>query len=363
MKQFINTIDANFKYYDIDLANIWEYEREKFLLGATDLSLAQKIIDLTQRLIVKNGKPSFGEEMIEIDSKYYGRNVIDYHQADLKMKYALNYFIHKNDCYEYSQSIHLLRNDEDFSFFFSLKLSQYNGKIEETERFLQNHLLITFNEDVKDYRKFLKRLVLQFPAFFQPSLKAEIEEFISSCESQQFKGRQENLNPDKFLTDKNIKKVKDNNIAIDVSKGNEELIKIWVGTNAQLEKLYKFVNGILIKSIDKEEFKKHFSGSAYLERIDWIVELNIFIELFDRLASNKKINPVMVKRNNQLTEECKSVVIISKFISHFNFKGVSKPSPVLNNVRSQFYQSKNIESRFHNEILEFIEKLNNKVID
>jgi hypothetical protein len=382
MEQIINTIDANFKYYNIDLTDIWEYEREKFLAGAANLTIAQKIIDLTQRLIVKNGEPSFGEEMREIDPKYYDRNVIDYHQADLKMKYALNYFIFKNDCYEYSQSLLILRNNEDFSFFFSLKLSQYNGKIEEAGSFLQIHLLNTFKDDVIAYRKFLKRLVFQFPTFFQPGLKVEIEEFMSSFESQRIEGSLNGPNFNETEKNRNLKdfmdpglnsdqtpenvvtKKKDetgnlkNKLSQGISSGNvKENIKIWVGTDTQLDIFYNFVNGVFIENIVQEEFRKHLTGAVCQDSINWIVELNVFIELFDSLASTKKLHQVIVKSNNQLTERGKSVVIISKLISHFKFKGVYKPSTVLNNIRSQFYQSNTIESKFHSEIIEFIEKL------
>jgi hypothetical protein len=46
---------TNFKYYEIDLADVWEYEREKFIAGETNEKLAQKLLDLIQPLVGKIG--------------------------------------------------------------------------------------------------------------------------------------------------------------------------------------------------------------------------------------------------------------------------------------------------------------------
>jgi len=145
--------DTNYKYYKIDLADIWEYEREKFLNGITNEELALKMLELIRPFILKYGEPSFGEKMHIADPEYYGRNVISYQQADLKMRFALNYFIHKNDCYEYNQSIVISRENDAFPFFFALKLRQYNDNLYETRNFLLSNLIIAFDDDIELYLK------------------------------------------------------------------------------------------------------------------------------------------------------------------------------------------------------------------
>jgi hypothetical protein len=349
----IGNLDVNYHYFNIDLADIWVYEREKFLAGATEIHFAQKIIDLARQIIVKNAEPSFGDEMREIDAVYYSKNAVDYHNADLRMRYALNYFFHKNDCYEYVQSIIIPPNDDNYSFFFALKLSQYVLKLDLVGTFLQIHLLNAFSNDFISYEKFLKRLVHQFPDFISVGLKEEIKYYIANFSPNETEAK---VNVPE-LKEQNETKIRNKDLLPTTNLIDyQERIKIWNGTLDQLEIVYDFLNGNLIENISKEEFTNHFTGQPFKDKINWIVELNAFIDFFDNLASARKINPMIVKGNNQLIENIKSVVILKKVISNFLFKGKVSSIDTLNNIRSRFYQSVKIQSKYHVDIIDLIKK-------
>ncbi len=349
--------NTNFKYYKIDLGDVWEYEREKFIAGETNEKLAQKILDLIQLFVIKHGVPSFGQEMNAIDSKYYERNVSEYHGADLRMKYALNYFIHKNDCYEYNQTILFTGKEEEFPFFFALKMRQYNDNLFEVNSFLKNQLSTSFDDDRVSYSKFLRICLFQFDSFFQQGLKSQIDQFLENAESLQNTKELGNLSVNAHAQNSKLSEFNssetDSNIptsdvelqAIGVKKQksqknnitNETNKCIWCGTDSQLEIFYKQGNGILFDDISKDEFFNHFKGKEFQNRINWISGNDGFIELFDKLSTEKLIDQHFTKQNNQFKDRL--VILIGKINRHFLFNGIEKKVEILNKSRHQFYQS------------------------
>jgi hypothetical protein len=354
--------NTNFKYYKVDLADIWEYEREEFIAGGTNEKLAQKIIDLIQPYYIKYGEPSFGKEMIKINSKYYGRNVLDYHNGDLKMKYALDYFIYKNDCYEYCQSVIISKEEKDHDFFFALKLRQYNDNLFEVSPFLKNHLPSTFDNDSELYVNYLKITLFQYDSFFQEGLKAQIKEFILMLKSQNIEESIRDLsfndsNPDNTLNELNSKdniaqenhsstKKPETNKLIVGMKGEDSIIKnievsqvnkcIWAGSDEQLHLFYKHAIDILFNGISEDEFINHFRGKRFQNNINWLAGNEAFIELFDKLVSEKLINQQFIKQNSQFRN--RSVIMISKINGHFVFNNMLKDATSLSKSRYQFYQ-------------------------
>lgn len=365
---------ANFKYNKIDLADVWEYERGKFIAGETNAQIAQRIIDLIQPLVVKYGEPSFGQEMMAVDSKYYGRNVLQYHDANLRMKYALNYFIHKNDCYEYNQSILISRKIEEFPFFFALKMRQYNDNLFEINSFLQNQLSNSFDDDMASYSKFLGICLFQFSSFFQEGLIAQIDHFLANSESRNdtkelknlaFNAPDQNNKLNVFNSSLNAANIHKSDVEmqlIELKKqeshkniiANETNKSIWRGTDSQLVIFYKHCNGILFDEITQDDFFNHFKGKKFENRINWLSGNESFIELFDKLATEKLINQQFIKQNSQLKN--RFVILIGKINEHFVFNGTEKDAIILNKSRYQFYQLSGISER-HDIIMELINEL------
>ena len=355
--------DTNYKYYKIDLADIWEYEREKFLNGITNEELALKILELIRPFILKYGEPSFGEKMHIADPEYYGRNVISYQQADLKMRFALNYFIHKNDCYEYNQSIVISRENDAFPFFFALKLRQYNDNLYETRNFLLSNLIIAFDDDIELYLKHLKLVQFQYSGFFGEGLTAQIKEFNSIYEAHIIQSGSSSKGMDNSRKQTNtstidnlkIKKLKDQKVDNTLENPDKNRnLKIWAGTAKQLDLLYDLINKKFIDSESKVEFIKHFTGETFQKKINWIVGNDAFIELFDRLATSKLINQMIIKQNNQF--KTRKVIMTKHIVQHFIFKGFEKKAEVLNKSRYQFYQTSS-GSEFHDFITDLLKTL------
>ncbi|AUP81219.1 hypothetical protein [Flavivirga eckloniae] len=163
-------MEVNYSYYDIDIADIWYYERELFLYGENgNTVLAKNIINKVQHIITTKGTPSFSFKEYQLgDEKfrdYYKRNADMYRKAceSLKELYRIDYFIAtKGSCFEYSESIVIDLHNENFDFWFALKLRQYNDKIIAISDFLNFHLKYTFNDNMQQIVDFLKLSCRQY---------------------------------------------------------------------------------------------------------------------------------------------------------------------------------------------------------
>ena len=159
-------MEINYNYYDIDIADIWQYEQKLFLSGKSSIELGKYIIDKAEQLIFKEGKESFTIKLDsnnEKDRKYYERNLEDYKTATktLESRFELNYFINKGLCFEFDQQLIVKPVQSDFDFWFALKLRQYDFKLKKVKEFLDYQLENNFS-DYFDFREFLRLISMQF---------------------------------------------------------------------------------------------------------------------------------------------------------------------------------------------------------
>ncbi len=175
--------NPNYNYYEIDLTDIWGYEREQYLTGLSSEKYARDLLEVIQHNIIKYAKPNFGISLYDkgdADGKaYYARNIRDYNNniGDLSHLYRLDYFINGDDCYDYDHEIIVNIKDVDFPYFFSLKLRQYTGNLFELNNFLKFQLKRSFKNKIVEYKEFLSLLLLQYSAFFPESIKKLIIDF------------------------------------------------------------------------------------------------------------------------------------------------------------------------------------------
>ena len=175
--------DANFKYYEIDLADIWIFEREEFIAGNTENRQAQRILDLIQTYIVKYADPCFGKEIIKDSHDYYFKNLYEYNDADLKGRYYLESFFLNFKCYEYRQSIILSREEIDFNYFFALKLKQYKDNLFEVENFLKYQFTEkNQGQNLSDFRIFIETMILQYSTMFADKLNTHLKKLLADGE-------------------------------------------------------------------------------------------------------------------------------------------------------------------------------------
>jgi hypothetical protein len=175
--------EANFKYYEIDLADIWIYEREEFIAGNTEKRKAQRNLDLVQMYVAKYANPCFGEEMIRHSRDYYFKNLDEYINADLNKRYFLESFFQNNNCYEYRQSILLPKEESDFNYFFALKLRQYKDNLFEVENFLKyQSSKDEYKQNLSKFRTFIETLILQYTTLFAANLNTHLKRLLVDSE-------------------------------------------------------------------------------------------------------------------------------------------------------------------------------------
>ena len=161
-------IQANFKYWKIDSGDIWAYERNLFLSNKSTEEQAKILIDRIQTSLVKNKSYSFNITDSENKNSnglvYLSKQREIYTEAckELKSQFEIDYFIEKDNLYEYSTSIVLKKTDVNFNYWFALKGKQYESDLEAIPKFLGYQLEQVFKKNTIEFKEFLEHLILQF---------------------------------------------------------------------------------------------------------------------------------------------------------------------------------------------------------
>jgi hypothetical protein len=156
---------TNHNYYDIEIADIWQYEQNEFLGDRSSDDLAKKIINKAEEVIIKEGEESFTVDLDNADSRaYYERNLNECRESSntLKGRYKINFFFNKHICYQYDQHIIVTKENPDFDFWFALKLRQYDSRLIEISNYLDFQKQTNFNKDIARINDFLKVVTMQF---------------------------------------------------------------------------------------------------------------------------------------------------------------------------------------------------------
>ncbi|WP_412560611.1 hypothetical protein [Winogradskyella sp. MIT101101] len=274
---------TNHNYYEIEIADIWQYEQHEFLSDKSSDDLAKKIINKAEEVIIKEGEESFTVDLDNVKSRaYYERNLNEYRKSSntLKGRYNNNFFFNKQVCYQYDQNIIITQESSDFDFWFALKLRQYDSKLIEVKNFLEYQLERAFNKDLVRFIDFLKLEMKQSSdTIFNDRITETIDRWIKDKNSlnRKLKGkysslrlRQLNTNPDylqknSHVLNKVLKHLKVNNFIhedtlftdfIRIFEGNiipKNKRIVWTGTNKDL----KWFMDYLSEGSNKIEYHKH----------------------------------------------------------------------------------------------------------
>ena len=130
----------NFDYLKIDIKDIWACEQSYFFSNDYDLNFAAKLLLKLQVLIPKNAPPDFGIGMCNPDNPYYKRQHERYFKSlsSIKSQFEIDYFFSQDNCFS-NNNIIIKRKDDDYDFWFTLKLRQYDGKLTYISKFLKYH--------------------------------------------------------------------------------------------------------------------------------------------------------------------------------------------------------------------------------
>jgi hypothetical protein len=207
-------MEANYNYYKIDVADIWQYERSIFLNDNSSSKLAKKIIDKAEPIIIKDGNPSFGinyrDSQDENERMYYERNYKIYAEASksLKERYEINFFFNKYSCFQYDQSIVVNRDYIDFDFWFAIKLRQFESKLSEIKNFLNFQLEANFNNSIIELAEFLKISIRQYQSkFLKKRVVETLKDWIENKLKRISDAGQKGLLKDIHLDDKLILRI------------------------------------------------------------------------------------------------------------------------------------------------------------
>lgn len=120
-------------YYDVDVSDIWHFEREYFFRVDKHVELAHKLIIEIESILIKHTEPIYGikfynegdenaKRKYERERRMYGLN-LPYPEK----VFDLNYFFIREDLYQYETSHTIIKDqvdDSQFHFFFAYKLRQ-----------------------------------------------------------------------------------------------------------------------------------------------------------------------------------------------------------------------------------------------
>ena len=170
-----------YDYLEINIFDIWQYERQCFLSSKTDQEHMQKLTSKIQNKIYsyyENKKPislSKPNKIVEPftnrvkydlgeDKDMFVKHINEWNNRvtkGLKELIYLDYFLLNNCFFEYNYDIIVDVKDEDFNYWFYLKLRQYQSNPDKLYNFLEYQFKLNFNEDLKKFKVFLKFSFIQ----------------------------------------------------------------------------------------------------------------------------------------------------------------------------------------------------------
>ena len=170
-------MDPILNYYAINIIDIWPYERSLFFNEKTTEERIQLVEKKTIKAIIDAAnlrQHVEGKSRVEpfTDLKRYDSGEHDGYWVQRLQKWdralgnvyeriALDFFLNQDAFYSFTQDIEIDLSNEDFDFWFSLKLTQYDENVKYLSPFLDFHLTSTFKDDFPKMGEFLKYLLCQ----------------------------------------------------------------------------------------------------------------------------------------------------------------------------------------------------------
>jgi hypothetical protein len=162
-------------YYNINIIDIWPYERILFFNEKTTEERILLVEKKTIKLIIENSNLQENTSKVKpfTDLKrydsgehegYWVQHLYQWDRAfnNVQERIALNYFLYQDSFYSFTQEIEINLTHEDFDFWFALKLNQYDSGLKQLNNFLDYHLKSTFRNENKKYNSFLQNVIMQF---------------------------------------------------------------------------------------------------------------------------------------------------------------------------------------------------------
>ncbi len=161
-------MEADYDYYKIDIADIWQFEQLQFINGKSSEEFVRDLFPRIEDFIIINGAPSFTTEDYDKGDGAYRRTFTTLFEdfrdtfGDFKSRYSLNYFFTNDYCFFYDKRIIPDYKYDDFDFWFVLKLRQYDSKLSRIKSFLDFQLKTNFRNETREFVDFLTICIRQY---------------------------------------------------------------------------------------------------------------------------------------------------------------------------------------------------------
>jgi hypothetical protein len=333
-------------YYAINIIDIWPYERSLFFNEKTTEERVLLVEKKTIKVIIDAANLQQhveGKSPVEpfTDLKRYDSGEHDGYWIQRLQRWdrasgnsyeriALDFFLHQDAFYSFTQDIEIDLTNEDFDFWFSLKLRQYDVNIKHLSKFLDFQLNSTFKDDIPKMREFLKLLLIQYEdEILPPKVVRILNDWTNNLKE----------NPDiqvhAELKNESIIEVH-KTFYLDIVRDQPRIL---VSNNAFFEALALLKKNILIsENTNFEQFRRIFQSKALEENelIQWegsLIELKWFVQQICRKGICSHINGIekwyvamhcfMIKNND------KQWVKIDKYTKISNANGAKTKQPIL----------------------------------
>lgn len=318
----------NDNLYDINIGDIWNNEQSLFQENQSSENHVRELFQRIEDVIIDKGKPFLSIEDYDSGSQDYRKkfnsHIKDFKESygDFQSRYALNYFFTNDYAFYYNQAILIDKKFNDFDFWFTYKLRQFDSKLTNLNKFLDFQLKLNFNQDISIYVDFLKATMIQYKGELLSERLIESLNFWmeSNKDGGNFQGRRKlkgkysslrlrvlNTNPDYLKKNSHIlnivlKQLKANNFIHEdtlftdfnrIFEGNiipENKRIVWTGTNKDL----KWLMDYFCEGSNKIEYHKHDK---------WVVANKCFID-----KEGKEFGIVSLRKANGKNMERKKVL-------------------------------------------------------
>ncbi len=306
----------------VQLHNIVNYDKD----------FAVKLWDKIEDYIITKVQPVYQNG---IDSEYNWRDErYSAVHSDIKERAPLGFFCRMDGCYFLDHQTIVDESNEDFSYWFSLKLRQYDLNLQTTSEFLKHHLKENFGYKKEKFNDFLEMCLLQFPEMFSDRLCLTVRTWMTK--NLKSKNKKADL-----LNDAQTYNASNEPLLNDVQTYNDQKDTInvvqadnvkksplprkkrlhpkftWNETDKKERQLIYLHNSLevnkFIEKIEFEFFKLHFNGiHEDIDPINWISGQYYLIFLINKLKPY--LNKELYKGKNE-------TIAIAFFAKHFHHYG------------------------------------------
>jgi hypothetical protein len=307
----------------IKVHDIWYFERSQLHNNPSyDESFALQLLNRIEQLIATKSKPDFVVDPNDKETGYQ-LNKLSLHSskyADITERFALDYFFLLDSYYSYSKEILVTPSDDEFWYWFSLKLRQYDLSLEKVNEFLNFQLKKCSTKRGTDFIEKLSLSLLQYPDFFSDRLLQTVnvwinknkKEAVSLNVAQSYNVLQtdeDSLSDNVAQTDNIKKSIRKETKSTSKFKWNKASNK-----EEQLKLLHKqLINNDFISTITYEGFESNFDGKLNKKlKINWLKERIALIHLLNELKNF--LNPDIYTKYD-------GTIGIAYFAAHFLHKG------------------------------------------